>query len=153
MNFRMRQEGLISHIPKALRNMTMRDFAKYDGDIKKAVQGLQAESYGQVEAIDRTTRKRKWIESQEQEAEQHATKAGSNEDGGRAPKNGQSSLYAGYLQLTLGLARMTAPTPKKAPNTASHPARGRFPPPKTPSHVSATHLHSIISITDFFLAD
>lgn len=52
--------------------MTMRDFAKYNGDITKALQGLQAQSYGQIEPIDKTTRKRKWIESQEQEAEQKA---------------------------------------------------------------------------------
>lgn len=52
--------------------MTMRDFAKYNGDITKALQGLQAQSYGQIEPIDKTTRKRKWIESQEQETEQKA---------------------------------------------------------------------------------
>ena len=83
----MRQEGLVSHIPKSLRNMTMRDFAKYDGNIRAAVQGLQAQSYGQVEAIDKTMRKRKWIESQEQEAEHKVA-----EKGAKPTKNGMLSL-------------------------------------------------------------
>lgn len=87
-NFRMRQEGLISHIPKSLRSMTMRDFAKYDGDIQNAVQGLLAENYGQVEGIDRPTRKRKWIESQEQEAEAAGPKAGIVEEGSKPFKTG-----------------------------------------------------------------
>lgn len=67
--------------------MTMRDFAKYDGDIKRAAQGVQAQNYGKVEAIDRSTRKRKWIESQEQEQEL-AAKAGISEDGVKPLKNG-----------------------------------------------------------------
>ncbi|KAI0689072.1 hypothetical protein BC835DRAFT_279826 [Cytidiella melzeri] len=119
-NFRMRQESQISHIPKSLRNMTMRDFAKYNGDIKKAVQGIQAESYGQVEGIDRTTRKRKWIESQEQEAEQLGSKTAVGEDGSKPMKN----------------ARMTSASPKKPSNTAANPARARLPNiMKTPSHM------------------
>ncbi|KAI0345983.1 hypothetical protein BDW22DRAFT_1353630 [Trametopsis cervina] len=108
MNFQFRQEGLISHLPKALRSMTMRDFAKYNGDIKKAAQGLQAENFGQVEAIDRTTRKRKWIESQEQEAEQLAAK-GLADDGVKPFKN----------------ARMTTATPKK-PIVAASSSRGHL---------------------------
>lgn len=67
--------------------MTMRDFAKYNGDIKEAVQGLQAQSYGQIEGIDKTTRKRKWIESQEQEAEHKVA-----EEGAKPVKNGMLSL-------------------------------------------------------------
>lgn len=98
-NFRMRQEGLISHLPKALRTMTLRDFAKYDGDIQKAVQGLQAESYGQVEGIDRTTRKRKWIESQEQEAELLGSKAGLPEEGAKPFKTGAQIVCSAECAL------------------------------------------------------
>ena len=67
--------------------MTMREFAKYDGDIQKAAQGLMAENYGQVEVIDKPTRKRKWIESQEQDAESAGAKP--VEDGMRPTKNGR----------------------------------------------------------------
>ena len=69
--------------------MTLRDFAKYDGDIQKAVQGLLAANYGQVEGIDRTTRKRKWIESQEQEAESAGAKGAAAEEGAKPLKSGR----------------------------------------------------------------
>ncbi|KAI0087817.1 hypothetical protein BDY19DRAFT_985904 [Irpex rosettiformis] len=119
-NFRIRQEGLMTHIPKSLRNMPMRDFAKYNGDIKKAVQGLQAQSYGQVEGIDKTTRKRKWIESQEQEQEAEQRAA---EESAKPVKN----------------ARMTAATPKKASGISGNPIRGRLPSLKTPAHTRTGH--------------
>ena len=91
-NFRVRQEGLISHIPKSLRNLTLKDFAKYNGDIQKAVQGLLAENYGEVEVIDKPTRKRKWIEFQEQEAESAGAKAGLVEEGAKPFKNGRQQV-------------------------------------------------------------
>lgn len=67
--------------------MTLRDFARHNGDIQKAAQGLLADNMGQVEGIDRTTRKRKWIESQEQEAELAGAKV-AVEEGVKPFKNG-----------------------------------------------------------------
>lgn len=47
----------------------MREFAKYNGDVQACLKGIQREKLGgEVEAIDRTTRKRKWVESQETES-------------------------------------------------------------------------------------
>lgn len=77
-NFRIHQEGLISRVPRLVRNVTMREFAKYNGDVQACLKGIQREKLGgEAETIDRTTRKRKWVESQEAEtkaAEAESTK-------------------------------------------------------------------------------
>lgn len=68
-NFRIHQEGLVSRVPRLVRGITLRDFAKYNGDVQACLKGLQRERLGgEAEAIDKTTRKRKWVESQEAEA-------------------------------------------------------------------------------------
>lgn len=67
-SFRIRQEGLISRVPRLVRNITMREFAKYDGDVQACLRALQREKLGgEAETIDKTTRKRKWVEVQEAE--------------------------------------------------------------------------------------
>ncbi|TFK52516.1 hypothetical protein OE88DRAFT_1807405 [Heliocybe sulcata] len=60
--FRMRSEGLISRLPKQLRNMTMADFAdKYNGDPQAAMIALQGEkANADMDEIARSVRKRKW---------------------------------------------------------------------------------------------
>lgn len=68
-NFRMHQEALISRVPRLVRDITLREFAKYNGDIQACLKGVQRERLGgEAEAIDKNTRKRKWVESQETEA-------------------------------------------------------------------------------------
>lgn len=68
-NFRLQKEGLILRIPRLVRDVTLREFAKYNGDVQACLQGLQRERLGgDVERIDKSTRKRKWVESQETEA-------------------------------------------------------------------------------------
>ena len=85
-NFRRHQESLISRMPRIVRNVTMRDFAKYEGDIQAAVKGLSRELLGSEDAtIDLGTRKRKWVESQE--AEEKAAK-GHETESSRGIKNG-----------------------------------------------------------------
>lgn len=65
----MHQEGLISRVPRLVRDITLREFAKYNGDIQACLKGVQKERLGgEAETIDKTTRKRKWVESQETEA-------------------------------------------------------------------------------------
>jgi hypothetical protein len=85
-NFRIHQEGLISRIPKLVRGLTMREFGeKYAGDVQAALRGMQREKMGGTEAvgeIDKTTRKRKWVASQEAEA------AGTDMEGSKNVKNG-----------------------------------------------------------------
>ncbi|KAJ7212166.1 hypothetical protein GGX14DRAFT_447778 [Mycena pura] len=70
LNFCMHQEGIVSRIPKQVRSMKMRDFgAKYNGNIQTALRGVQREAFvtsGGAE-IDKSTRKRKWVASQEAE--------------------------------------------------------------------------------------
>ncbi|KIP10248.1 hypothetical protein PHLGIDRAFT_11472 [Phlebiopsis gigantea 11061_1 CR5-6] len=67
-NFRMHQEALISRVPRLVRDITLREFAKYNGDIQACLKGVQREKLGgEAEAIDKNTRKRKWVESQEVE--------------------------------------------------------------------------------------
>ncbi|KAI0670937.1 hypothetical protein C8Q78DRAFT_974098 [Trametes maxima] len=118
-NFRMHQEGLILRIPRIVRNVTLRDFAKYNGDIQECVKGLKRELLGAEDnTIDAGTRKRKWIESQETEGDKLDGKLGAHESS-RAIKT----------------ARTVAATPKKkpsfaAPTTAS---KTRLPVTKTPA--------------------
>ena len=94
-NFTIHQEGQVSRIPKQVRAMTMREFGqKYEGNIQSALRGYQKERLvaaggdATLGEIDKSLRKRKWIESQEAEAELSQAK---DVDSQRALKNG--SLY------------------------------------------------------------
>lgn len=69
----------MSRIPKQVRAMKMRDFgAKYNGNIQAALRGVQRDKFVATGAteIDKSTRKRKWVASQEAEndASEKATK-------------------------------------------------------------------------------
>ena len=96
-DFRRHQESLISRMPRLVRNVTMREFAKYKGDIQAAVKGLSRELLGSEDAtIDLTTRKRKWVESQEADGD----KLG-KEESSRGAKNGTRHWNAStWLVLT-----------------------------------------------------
>ncbi|KAI1793286.1 hypothetical protein LXA43DRAFT_234791 [Ganoderma leucocontextum] len=115
-NFRRHQESLISRMPRIVRNVTMREFAKYKGDIQAAVKGHSRELLGSEDAtIDLTTRKRKWVESQEVDGD----KLG-KEESSRVVKN----------------ARTVAATPKKKPSSSVVPEsaqKSRLPITKTPA--------------------
>nr|GAT58799.1 predicted protein [Mycena chlorophos] len=70
--FTIHQEGLVLRIPKQVRAMKMRDFgAKYNGSLQAALRGVQRERLAAAGAtateIDKSTRKRKWVASQEAE--------------------------------------------------------------------------------------
>ena len=91
-NFKRHQESLILRMPRIVRNVTMREFAKYEGDIQAAVKGLSRELLGSEDAtIDLGTRKRKWVESQG--VEEKAAKANEGESS-RATKTGEPGLHA-----------------------------------------------------------
>lgn len=89
-NFRIHQEGLISRVPKLVRGLTMREFGeKYKGDVQAALRGMQREKMGAAGAevgteIDKSTRKRKWVASQE---------VGTAVEGSKNTKNGVFSIY------------------------------------------------------------
>lgn len=96
-NFKRHQESLILRMPRIVRNVTMREFAKYKGNIQAAVKGLSRDLLGQEDAtIDFGTRKRKWVESQAEEESKHA-KAALEAESSRAFKNGMvvTSVLAG----------------------------------------------------------
>ncbi|XP_006462722.1 hypothetical protein AGABI2DRAFT_207297 [Agaricus bisporus var. bisporus H97] len=82
-NFTIHQEGQISRIPKQVRSMTMREFGeKYQGNIQAALRGYQKERLVAAGAdadfgeIDKTMRKRKWVEGIEAEMEKNSSKDG-----------------------------------------------------------------------------
>ncbi|KAJ7780583.1 hypothetical protein DFH07DRAFT_435710 [Mycena maculata] len=80
-NFSIHQEGLVSRIPKQVRAMKMRDFgAKYNGNIQAALRGVQRDRFVAAGAteIDKSTRKRKWVASQEAEHDASGEKAAKN---------------------------------------------------------------------------
>ena len=73
-NFNIHQEGIVSRMPKQLRGMTMREFGeKYKGDIGLALRGFQKDRLAAAGAdanfgeIDKTMRKRKFLENHEAE--------------------------------------------------------------------------------------
>ncbi|KAI0763606.1 hypothetical protein BD413DRAFT_581763 [Trametes elegans] len=131
-NFRRHQEGLISRIPRIVRNVTLKEFAKYNGDIQECVKGLKRALLGTEDnTIDMGTRKRKWIESQETE--------GDKSDEKLAPSESSRAIKS---------ARTVAATPKKktasfaAPTTAS---KTRLPVTKTPAKSQARPLQRVPS--------
>ena len=93
-NFTIHQEGLVSRIPRQVRSMTMREFGeKYQGNVQAALRGFQTERLVAAGAdanfgeIDKSARKRKWVEGVEAEMEKGATKDGENS---RVAKSGKS---------------------------------------------------------------
>lgn len=91
----MHQESLISRVPRLVRDVTLREFAKYNGDVQACLKGLQKERLGgEAEAIDKTTRKRKWVESQEADAK--AADA-SDVEPTKAAKSGESRCSVSIL--------------------------------------------------------
>ena len=64
-------------IPRAVREVTMAEFAKYNGDVQECLKALTKGMLGgEVSAIDKSSRKRKWIASQEAEHEKLDAKMG-----------------------------------------------------------------------------
>ncbi|KAF8809562.1 hypothetical protein BYT27DRAFT_7187880 [Phlegmacium glaucopus] len=128
-NFTIHQEGQVSRIPKQVRAMTMREFGKkYEGNIQSALRGYQKEKLvaaggdATLGEIDKSMRKRKWVASQEAEAEL---------SGSSQPKDNDS-------QRTLKIARTQLLSPKKVAGSSTGPGtaqQSRLLPPsnKTPS--------------------
>lgn len=121
-DFRRRQESLISRMPRIVRNVTLREFAKYKGDIQAAVKGLSRELLGSEDAtIDLTTRKRKWVESQETDGD----KVG-KEESSRAVKNGIGCLHALFwFVLTGRQPEQLRPHPRRSHHLVSYHSQHR----------------------------
>ncbi|KAJ7505380.1 hypothetical protein B0H11DRAFT_2220819 [Mycena galericulata] len=127
-NFAIHQEGLVSRIPKQVRAMKMRDFgAKYNGNIQAALRGVQRDRFVATGAteIDKSTRKRKWVASQED----------ASGDSQKAPKNARltvspqkkpgSSTGPGTAQRARILAAAGAKTPGVS-RTFGSPSPNKF---------------------------
>ena len=117
-NFRRHQETLISRMPRIVRNITMREFAKYKGDIQAAVKGLSRELLGSEDAtIDLTTRKRKWVESQEVEGK---------DDSARNIKNGRGhpNILAWLVLIVVKLVQWPL-RPRRSLSLVSYHSRHR----------------------------
>lgn len=89
-NYMAHVEAQIARIPRDVRNLTMREFGqKYNGDMQAAIRGLHSEKIGgEATEIDKATRKRKWIASQEAESEASGSKSVSEDADPRIAKSG-----------------------------------------------------------------
>ncbi|KAJ7288397.1 hypothetical protein C8J57DRAFT_1280087 [Mycena rebaudengoi] len=148
-NFAIHQEGLVSRIPKQVRAMKMRDFgAKYNGNIQAALRGVQRDKFVAAGAteIDKSTRKRKWVASQEehdaqgdsQKAQKNARltvspqkKPGSSTGPGTAQR---ARILAAAGGKNTNVARVGSPSPHKfrPPFNSNATAQSPRPLPRAP---------------------
>lgn len=63
---RIHGESLIGRLPRAVRNITLAEFAKYKGDVQDYIKATKRDARTEQTGIDRTTLKRKWVASQEE---------------------------------------------------------------------------------------
>ncbi|KAK7048303.1 Nbl1-Borealin-N domain-containing protein [Favolaschia claudopus] len=129
-NFSIHQEGLVSRIPKQVRAMKMRDFgAKYNGNIQAALRGVQREKFvaaGPATEIDKSTRKRKWVASQEAEHDT-SEKAAKNARLTSSPqKKAGSSTGPGTAQRARMVAAKSATLPRSFGSPSPNKARMPF---------------------------
>ncbi|OBZ71403.1 hypothetical protein A0H81_08744 [Grifola frondosa] len=157
-NFRRHQESLILRMPRLVRDITMREFAKYNGNVQECIKGLKKEVLGGEDGIiDRTTRKRKWVESQEVDAGAGAVAGPSSREAESSrgvknarllvatPKKAGSSTGPGSLQKTRLPISQTpgrARTLQRIPSGDATPSRQKgsnkpFLFPRTPSRLAS----------------
>lgn len=85
---RLRGESHIGRIPRAVRNITLAEFAKYNGSVQEYIKATTRDARTEQNGIDRTTLKRKWAASQE-EANAAAGPSGSRDaESSRGLKSG-----------------------------------------------------------------
>ena len=70
-NFRSRNEGYLSRIPRIVLGVKMRDLeAKYNGDVLTCMKALQMDRLAEGAAgVERSTKKRKWLAAQDTDLE------------------------------------------------------------------------------------
>ncbi|GJE88272.1 Nbl1/borealin N terminal domain-containing protein [Phanerochaete sordida] len=122
--FRVHQEGLVARVPRLVRGLTLREFARHGGDVQAALQAAQrARLGGAAEAIDRTTRKRKWIESQEEPGEGKAAKAARTTASPKKKVGFPNAAGAGQnarIPKTPSTSKTTQRVPPTAPSPSPH---------------------------------
>ncbi|KDQ62384.1 hypothetical protein JAAARDRAFT_66123 [Jaapia argillacea MUCL 33604] len=151
-NFRIHAEGIISRIPKQVRNMTIGELAdKYNGDTQAAMMGLQRErTAAETDEIAKSARKRKWevdsnteskdtMEVGPSKAAKNARFAVATPNRKAGPSNGPGTAQRvrGILNRTPGPSSRVAPSQSPAKSTrfassaATIPNGSSF--PRTPS--------------------
>lgn len=105
-NFRRHQEGLISRMPRLVRDITMREFAKYNGNVQECVKGLKRNILGADDnTIDKGTRKRKWVASQDatdkSEDKTGPSNAAQEAESSRRVKSGESVPIVVFFYLDI----------------------------------------------------
>lgn len=133
-NFRTRQEGQILRIPHLVRGITMAELAdKYDGDIQGCLRDLRKEKIGVDTApIDRGAMKRKWVTSQEADADgrpmspSKARAAKNPRIMAATPQKKPPFATGSRLPKTPGTARTMRRIPSAAPSPSPH--KGLRPP-------------------------
>ncbi len=117
-NFRIHQGGLISRVPRLVRDVTLREFVKYGGDVQECLKGIQKERLGgAAPAIDKSTRKRKWVESQEVEGKAGTSTANQGETS-KGVKSGKCSFdsYEQPLIISISANDACGYTQEKGPS-------------------------------------
>ncbi|KZT73936.1 hypothetical protein DAEQUDRAFT_702982 [Daedalea quercina L-15889] len=121
-NLRLRGESQISRIPRVVRDITLAEFAKYNGNVQECVKAMARDALGTDQnGMDRTTLKRKWAVSQEE------ANAVAGPSSGAGLRDVESSR--GFKS-----ARTAAATPRKKPSStvSSTAQKPRFAMPRTP---------------------
>ncbi|OCH85747.1 hypothetical protein OBBRIDRAFT_784405 [Obba rivulosa] len=127
-NFRRHQEMLVSRIPRLVRGITLKELAKYNGDIQLCLRELKKQALGGEESIlQGSPRKRKWVASQDSLDEK------------ADEKSGPSTARETESSRGIKSARTMFATPKK-PTLAGGPGqKPRFPLTKTPGTSRTTN--------------
>ncbi|KZV92708.1 hypothetical protein EXIGLDRAFT_749515 [Exidia glandulosa HHB12029] len=128
--FVVRSENEVVKVPRAIRNMLLEDFAKYGGDVKRALHGLAKDRLDAIPDatvnVPMSVKKRKWHE-------------GSQDDG---PSTAALGPRASKAARTYTSPTKLVPL-KKASTTSTLGNAGRT--PKTPRIIRPGHLGSIPS--------
>lgn len=87
-SLRLYGENQVAVIPHAIRNITLAEFAKYNGSVQEYIKATTRHHGAEHNGLDRTTLKRKWAASQE-EANAAAGPSGSRDmESSRGLKSG-----------------------------------------------------------------
>ncbi|EMD39813.1 hypothetical protein CERSUDRAFT_112074 [Gelatoporia subvermispora B] len=120
-NFTRHQETLISRVPRLIRSVTLKELAKYNGDVQLCLREVKKQALGGEESIlQGSPRKRKWLAAQDPQDEKVDEKPG------------QSSTRDVESSRGVKSARTMFSTPKKPAFSGGPGQKPRFPLTKTP---------------------
>ncbi|CAE6423661.1 unnamed protein product [Rhizoctonia solani] len=119
--FLIRQENEVTRIPRALRSLTVGDFAdKYNGSISECLQGMAQARIESTGDPDLAGGKRKWQGSQNTE-----TAAASDKEGSRAPKAARKAAPPSSTVRRIVPAGSRTPTTNRILHSTANPTPSR----------------------------